>query len=219
MLSWLLVAHVVVLGYWLGSEFVINATFRYVCRATDSAFDERSRLLDHVMHVDQHVRYALVLQATLGAVLGVMLGYFPGGSIAAMALVTGGICWLVFVELVHQLRKHASGPKLAFADRALRYLLMAILLVVAVGLVGDSWSLPTWLRWKLGAFACVIACGVGIRMVLLDFFRTWQKMAREGESSQGNRLVEQGYRRSTLILFGLWFFIAVMVYLSVARPG
>ena len=58
----LLVAHIVVLGYWLGADLVINSTYRYVSWSHGMPFAERSRLMDHVMHVDQHVRYALVLQ-------------------------------------------------------------------------------------------------------------------------------------------------------------
>ena len=43
------------LGYWLGSEFVINSTYRYVSYSDRMPFEERSRLMEHVMHVDQHV--------------------------------------------------------------------------------------------------------------------------------------------------------------------
>ena len=74
----LLVLHIAVLGYWLGAEFVINSEFRFVCRAASMPFEERKRLMEHVMDVDQHVRYALVLQVGLGTVLSALLGYFPG---------------------------------------------------------------------------------------------------------------------------------------------
>ena len=62
----LLVAHIAVLGYWLGSELVINHTYRYVSWSAGMPFAERDRLMDHVMDVDQHVRYALVLQLRPG---------------------------------------------------------------------------------------------------------------------------------------------------------
>ena len=61
-----LVAHIIVVGYWLGSDLVINSTFRYVSRTASLPFEERERLMDHVMDVDQHVRYALILQVWLG---------------------------------------------------------------------------------------------------------------------------------------------------------
>jgi hypothetical protein len=48
-------------------------------------FAERDRLMDHVMDVDQHVRYALVLQAGLGTMFAAAYGYFPGGTTLAWA--------------------------------------------------------------------------------------------------------------------------------------
>lgn len=218
MLSWLLVAHVVVLGYWLGSEFVINATYRYVCYSTDTPFAERTRLMDHVMRVDQHVRYALILQVTLGSLLCVKLGYLPGGAPLFAVVAVAGFVWLVFVELVHQLRHHKLGPQLARGDRMLRYLLVVLIIAIALGLVGHGWNIPAWLRWKLAAFAGVMACGIGIRLVLLDHFRTWREMEVSGVTSQSNARIKLAYRRSTTVLLMLWGFIAAIVYLSVARP-
>lgn len=79
----LLVIHIAVLGYWLGAELVINSTFRYVCYETSVPFTKRSRLMNHVMRVDQHVRYALILQATLGTALAALQGIIPGGETVA----------------------------------------------------------------------------------------------------------------------------------------
>ena len=110
LISVLLVAHIAVLGYWLGSEFVINSTYRYVSYGSRMPFAERDRLMDHVMHVDQHVRYALVLQAGLGFALAALYGYVPGGTATAWVAGTLAAIWLAFVEIVHRLRhKHVSS--------------------------------------------------------------------------------------------------------------
>ena len=42
LLTVLLVAHIAVLGYWLGSELVINSTYRYVSYGRHVPFAERS---------------------------------------------------------------------------------------------------------------------------------------------------------------------------------
>ena len=98
----LLVAHIAVLGYWLGSELVINANFRYVSHAATLPASERDRLLDHVFDVDQHVRYALILQLGLGTALAAMLGYIPGGTGVAGAAAAVATLWLVLVEITHR---------------------------------------------------------------------------------------------------------------------
>jgi len=48
---------------------VINSTYRNVANSDAMPVAERGRLMDHVMNVDQPVRYALVLQMTLGTAL------------------------------------------------------------------------------------------------------------------------------------------------------
>lgn len=214
----LLVAHIVVLGYWLGSEFVINSTFRYVSHAGAMPFAERDRLMDHVMDVDQHVRYALVLQAGLGTALAALFGYFPGGAALAWAAAAGAIAWLALVEATHRWRATARGQRLASIDRGLRYAAIAVLvgagLLSPTGLVG----LPGWLAWKLVAFAGVIGCGLGIRYAMMDFYGVWSVIEREGSSDAQEREIHGIYVRATGVLGLLWVFIAAVVTLSVIKP-
>lgn len=211
----MLVAHVVVLGYWLGAEFVINAGFRYVCYRGDMPFDERSRLMAHVMHVDQHVRYALVLQVGLGFALATTLGYVAGGSGAADAILVATLLWLIFVEVVHRLRDSEAGAILSLIDRVSRIFLLLGFLLLA--LIPELINAPTWLRWKLALFAGVIACGIGIRQILIGFFATWSMIRRNGVTDAANLAVRRAYVRATSILVILWLCITAIVVLSVTK--
>lgn len=216
--GWLLVAHITVLGYWLGSELVINSTYRYVCYNDRMPFPERARLMDHVMTVDQHVRYALILQAGLGTALAALYGYIPGGTALAVAAGILAALWLAYVEVTHRLRKTPTGKKLAAFDRGSRYVLMALLVAIAVGLVGGDWPMPLWLRWKLALFAGVMASGVGIRIALISHFRTWAVMAREGPTDETNAIIRRTYLRATSVLLLLWVFITAIVIVSLWKP-
>lgn len=219
LISVLLVAHIAVLGYWLGSEFVINSTYRYVSYGSQMPFAERDRLMDHVMHVDQHVRYALVLQAGLGFALAALYGYVPGGTATAWAAGILAALWLAFVEIVHRLRHSPAGKRLGDIDRGSRYLFMALLVAIAVGLIGGGWDMPFWLRVKLGLFACVMASGVGIRLALISHFRTWAVMAREGPTDETNAIIRRTYWRATSVLLVLWVFIGAIVVMTVWKPA
>lgn len=219
MALWILVFHIAVLGYWLGSELVINSTYRYVSYSRDMPFAERQRLMDHVMVVDQHVRYALVLQAMLGTMLAASYGLIPGGDATVTAAGVAGIVWLGFVEAVHRLHKTRLGRRLAAVDRGSRYVLMAALAALAFGLVGAEWAMPLWLRLKLGLFAGVMACGVGIRFALIAHFRTWAVMASDGVTPERNAVIERTYVRATSVLVLLWVFIAAIVVVSVTKPA
>lgn len=214
----LFVAHVVVLGYWLGSELVINNTFRYVSYSASMPFAERNRLMEHVMDADQHVRYALVLQAGLGFTLATLYGYVPGGTTVAWTVAIAAVLWLAFVEITHRVRHGAFGKRLAAFDRGSRYVLMVLLVCIALGLIGSTWNMPLWLRLKVGLFACVMACGVGIRLALIAYFRTWAVMARETPDDRTNAVIRKSYWQATSVLIMLWLFIAALVAASVWKP-
>lgn len=214
----LLVAHIAVLGYWLGSEFVINSGYRYVCRAASLPFEERNKLMDHVLNVDQHVRYALILQVGLGSALAALYGFIPGCGTTAMAAGIVTVVWLGFVEFIHHSRQSASGATLGLIDRSIRYVLMAGLVIAGVAaLMADS-DMPNWLAWKLILFACVMASGVGIRISIIDFYRTWAKIRETGSTPEHEQSIWHIYKYGTGILIGLWVFIAAIVVLSVWKP-
>lgn len=215
----ILVVHIAVLGYWLGAELVINSTYRYLALRADMPFGERGRLMDHVMKVDQHVRYGLALQASLGTALAALYGWVPGGTATAVVAGVLGVLWLGYIEAVHRLRRHPLGPRLAAIDRGMRYPLILLLLAFGAGLIGGAWPMPDWLRLKLGLFAGVVASGVGIRLSLMDHFRTWRAMERDGETEEGNAVIRRTYYRSTAVLVLLWVFISAMVVVSLLKPA
>lgn len=213
----LLVAHIAVLGYWLGSELVINSTFRYVSFSAGMPVAERSRLMEHVMEVDQHVRYALVLQFALGFVLALRLGWLPGGAVGTFALGVAALAWLALVEFTHRLRHAAAGVRLAAVDRGLRYVVMAGLAVVGVAALADALPAPGWLAVKILLFAAVMGCGVGIRFALTGWFASWRALLSAGGGEAHEQALRRGYWRATAILIGLWVCIAAIVVLSVTR--
>lgn len=216
--QWLLIAHIAVLGYWLGAELVINSTYRYVCYADEMPVVERTRLMNHVMRVDQHVRYALVLQVSLGTALAALLGFFPGGRALLVAAAFGGVIWLMFVEAVHRAQDENVATALARIDRAFRYLLVVVCLGIGLGLIGADWAAPAWVRWKILLFAGVVLCGVGIRLVLIRQFRAWRTMQREGSGPAVNTAIRKTYNQAMSVLVLLWIFIAAIVGVSAWKP-
>jgi len=219
LLQALLVAHIGIVGYWLGSELVINSTYRYVCFGARLPFPERNRLMEHVMGADQHVRYALALQVATGFALAALYGFIPGGSTAAWIAAMLGAFWLAFIETVHRLRHGRASRWLGAIDHGTRYVLMAVLICISVGVIGRGWETPVWLRLKLALFAGVMACGVGIRIALIAHFRVWKVMAQKGPDESSNALIRGIYVKATSILGLLWVLIACMVVISVWQPA
>ncbi len=213
MYSILLVAHITVLGYWLGSELVINSTYRFICFRDDLPFAARDAMTDHLMDVDQHVRYALILQLTLGTMLMAQLGLLPA-EMFAVAILAGAL-WLALVEAAHRLRKTPTGTTLAKLDRLLRY---GVMLGLATAFVLGGGALPNWLRWKLLAFAGLMGCGVIIRFWLIRHFRVWAEMAANGPTPAQNTIIKRTYWQATATLALLWLFILCAALLAVLKP-
>lgn len=218
MISVLLVAHIAVLGYWLGSELVINNTFRYVSWSQGMPFNERNRLMVHLMNVDQHVRYALVLQLGLGFALGALYGFIPGGETTAWAFLAFMLAWLVFVEVIHHVRFSPVGTTLALIDRVSRYVLILILLGAGIYNLANATLMPSWLSWKLICFSGVVSSGVGIRIALIKYFAIWQNIEQEGSTPSNEKALKSSYVKATSVLVVLWVFISLIVYLSVFKP-
>ena len=213
----LLMVHIMVVGYWLGSELVINSTYRYVSWSSEMPFPERERLMDHVMIVDQHVRYALVLQASFGASIAAFFGYIPGGATTGIFALVLGALWFAFVEITHRQRHHPSGRTMALIDRVTRYVLIGVLIVIFLLATFGMIPLEPWLALKLLLFACVMACGLIIRLYLIKFFKQWAKMKEKGSSSSDEMIIRDVYVKATSALIVLWLFIAVIVLLSYAK--
>lgn len=208
----ILAVHTVVLGYWLGSDLVINSEYRFIVHRNDLPVPARDAMMDHLMVVDQHVRYALVLQATLGSMLLAGLGLFP--AIVALIAPLAGLAWLALVEMAHRLRKTATGVQLALIDRVVRYTVGGGL--VALAFTQADW--PLWLRIKLALFAGVIGCGVIIRFRLIHHFTTWAAIVSEGSTPEREAVLRRIYWRATSVLALLWLQVAAIAVLAVLRP-
>lgn len=211
----LAVIHVAVLGYWLGSEFVINSTFRYVCFGASLPVPERRRLMDHVMNVDQHVRYALLLQLTLGFFLAFRFGYLPSNGLVAAAVLVIGAGWLVLVEITHRRRSTALGQRLAELDRGIRYVVVVLLGVLSVGALTGFFAVQSWLAWKLLCFAGVMLCGLLIRFALIKLFQLFEELASSGYSPELEARLNSAYYGASSYLIVMWALIGAITLLSV----
>lgn len=209
----LLVAHIAVLGYWLGSDLCINSEYRFITHRSDIDFAARDAMTDHLMDVDQHVRYALILQLTLGVMLASHLRHLPDIWFWFVPVI--GAAWLALVEVAHRRRTTLLGERLAQIDRWVRYAIAIALLAAAFGLFG---VMPLWLRAKLALFAALIGCGVIIRLFLIRHFRVWSEMRREGPSESHEVIIRATYLHATSVLIVLWSCVAGIVALAVLKP-
>jgi hypothetical protein len=213
-------AHVLVMGYWLGSELVINALSHYVTRTTSLSGVERIRLWDFVLDVDQHVRNAMIMSVPLGFTLAAMLGLSPITGTWLTLLWVASIAWFWFMWVVHLRRALPGARALAAWDWRIRYVLIA-------AFVGSgAWSLATggpfgarWLALKILLFAGAIACGLAVRhYIRVAYASALPAIAADRAVAADNAAFRSAIVQATWVLVGLWVLLFVIGALGAFKP-
>jgi hypothetical protein len=216
----LLVAHVVVMGYWLGSELVINALTHYIARASSLPGAERIRLWDFLLHVDQHVRNAMILSVPLGFSLATLLGLVPLGRVGLVLVWVLSSGWFAYMWLVHLRRATPAGMALARWDWRLRYALILLFAVLGgVSLVTGRPIAARWLALKVLLFSPAIACGIFVRYYIREAYRSvLPAIAADRADAADNALFRLLMVRATGVLVALWAILFAIALLGTLKP-
>jgi hypothetical protein len=218
LLQW---AHVLVMGYWLGSELVINALTHYIARTTTLPAAERMRLWDFLLDVDQHVRNAMIMSVPLDFSLAATLGLVPISGWSMWLLWIGSALWFWFMWLVHWRRQTPLGSVLARWDWRFRYVLIAVFAGTAL------WSLATgtpyaapWLAAKVLLFAGAMVCGIFVRHYIREAYRSaLPAIAEDRATASDNAEFALLMRKATWALVVLWVLLFAIGALGALKPG
>ncbi len=218
--SLVLWAHVLVMGYWLGSELVINALSHYVTRATSLSGTERQRLWDFTLDVDQHVRNAMIMSVPLGFSLAAWMGLSPivGGWLLLLWLAS--IAWFALMWATHLRRKTPLGATLAAWDWRVRYLLIAVFFIAGLLSLLTGWPFPArWLSLKILLIAPAIACGLGVRhYIRVAYAKALPAIFADRASGEENAIFKRSIVRATWVLVLLWVILFTIGGLGAFKP-
>jgi hypothetical protein len=211
--------HVAVMGYWLGSDFVLNALTHYFKNAHDMPVVQRMKLWDFLLLVDQHPRNALILSIPLGFQLAADLDLSPVTGPALNALWIASVAWFVFIWVLHFQTGKPSYKPLSKIDLTLRYVLVGVLFLTgAMSMLGDGPLTAKWLGAKVALFALIIAGGLGIRHYIAQVYVVIPKLKAEGSTPAIEAVITHALNWGSYVLFGMWSMIVVIGYLGVAKP-
>lgn len=213
-------AHVLVMGYWLGSELVINALTHYIARTTSLSGAERMRLWDFLLDVDQHVRNAMIMSVPLGFTLAAILGLVPIEGVWMWALWIFSALWFWFMWLVHWRRKTPEGAVLARWDWRLRYVLIAFFAGSALWSLATGGPYPThWLALKVLLFAGTMVCGIFVRHYIREAYRSaLPAIAADRATDADNAEFRLLMIKGTWALVALWVLLFTIGALGALKP-
>ncbi|MFZ9708757.1 MAG: hypothetical protein ACO3CV_03850 [Steroidobacteraceae bacterium] len=213
-------AHVLVMGYWLGSELVINALTHYVARTTSLSGAERMRLWNFLLDVDQHVRNAMIFSVPLGFTLAAQLGLITLDGLQMGLLWVLSALWFWLMWMTHWRRQSATGVIWARWDWGVRYVLIALFAVSGTWSLISGWPYPThWLALKVLLFACAMICGLFVRHYIREAYRSaLPAIAADRASAADNAEFRQLMRKGTGALVVLWILLFSIGALGALKP-
>lgn len=214
-------AHVLVMGYWLGSELVINALTHYIARTTSLTGAERMRLWDFLLDVDQHVRNAMIMSVPLGFSLAAMLGLVDIQGVGMWALWIVSALWFWFMWLAHWRRKSPQAPLLARWDWRIRYAVIAVFVGTAVSSLIVGWPYrANWLALKVLLLAGGIVCGIAVRHYIRAAYQSaLPAIAADRASPADNERFRALMVKATWALVVLWVLLFTIGALGALKPA
>lgn len=214
-LVWL---HVILAIYWLGPDWGVYVTSRYVVRP-DLSVAERRRFLQAALGIDIVPRSCLILLLPAGFLLAGNLGLSPL-SLGLLALL-----WLAFVAwLLLSWRVHFGAPgvltqRLRSVDYGIR------LLLGAVAMLAGLWSLAVsplfgaqWLAAKVIGWGLLVYFGLALRHVMSGWAAGFARLEREGSNPDTEAVFSGAIRRARPLVYLFWGLSASLAYLGVVKP-
>lgn len=211
----LVLAHVLLLAYWLGTDLGV---FYVSYAVTDRALspETRGRMARTLVALDLSPRICLVLMLPVGLTLAADLGLSPvrgGGLVLVWA---AAAVWLAGVLAIH--RTQAAG--LVRADGLLRAVLAVVLVVAGiVSLGGQGPFTPGWLGVKVALFGVAIGCGLAIRVLLRPFGPALAAVLGGGATARDEAVLAGALARTRPLVLVIWAVLVVSAGLGIAQPA
>jgi hypothetical protein len=212
-------AHLAVIGYYMGSDLVVNQSTWYFINSTADPVAERSRKLHFLLLCDQHPRMGLILFIATGFTVEILAGLspLPAAALPWIWIVCG--VWFANVWISFLNERKPWGKRLVDIDVGWRFLVGGTFLLTGIwSLVGDGPFEPQWMALKYLLLGTLIAGGVSIRYYVRELAAAWPVFLREGSTPAFEAIVRRTLAGASYVNWGLWAIFITMALLTVFRP-
>ncbi|MEM1113627.1 MAG: hypothetical protein AAGI11_17060 [Pseudomonadota bacterium] len=195
-------AHLLAFVYWLGGDLGTFLASRHVI-SREASPEARAVALKIMLACDMGPKTAMPLIFPLGLHMAAMVGMVNLPGIALTAVWLLALYWfgVVLVLYLNEGKPFTAG--LAQADFYFRIaVVLALLAYGASGLAAAS--MPAWLAWKILVFACLVACGIAIRINLKPFIPAFGQMMASGPSESSDSAMELSVGRCRPFVWLIW---------------
>jgi hypothetical protein len=214
-----LALHCAVIGYYMGSDLVVNQSTWYFIRSAANPVRERERQLRFLLLCDQHPRMGLVLFIATGYALEAGDGLWPASSPSVPFVLAVCGLWLANIWTSFLLEAQPLGRRLVDIDVAWRLAVALACVTLGVGsLLGYGPMAEPWMAVKYLLLGMLIGGGVSIRFFVRELRTAWPEFIRQGSTPAFEATVHRTLAGASYVNWVLWALFLTMAWLSVARP-
>lgn len=216
-LKWL---HIIAMVYWLGGEWGVFNTSRYVVDRSLS-MEERKRHMNTAYIIDIPARTGIILLMPIGMHMGIFWGVQPYGGmwmVAMWAFVAFwlGLCWAAFFY-----RETDRGVMLTKLDEKIRFILIPLMLLAAISsLMGygpfNAGEFQKWFSIKLGLFALLLVIGLILRFIMREWTTLFRILA-EGPNVEAENRLEKSLKLGRTLAYFYWAGIATVAFFGATK--
>lgn len=214
-----LALHMIVFGYLLGSDWVVDQRTFYFMHSSDVTPQERSRQMKSLLLSDQHPRMGLILFIATGYTVEILYGWSPFGT--EMLPVIWGVCALWFAEIWVSFLNEAKpwGRTLVTIDMVWRYVLAAFCAGSGIySLLGGGFYPSSWMGLKYALLGTLIGGGVTVRFAVRELQAAWPGYMQSGSTPEFEEILQRCMYRAIYVTWSIWVMYGVMVALLIWRP-
>ena len=212
----LVTLHVVLFAYWLGGDYGVFVTSRYIARP-NLPLEERQRFLEALLAIDILPRTAIVLLPVVGLQMSYMRGSIDISPLSMGVAWVVGLAWLVVVWKAYLTAP--SGVIWQRIDVGWRVVLIVLLVAVGIGsLINGGPVNVNWIAAKLLVYAALLTVGLYLRLSIRAWKRGFSRL-RAGEAGpEIDALFVMGRERAKYAAYLFWSLIVVMAWLGITQP-
>jgi hypothetical protein len=209
-------ANLVTIGYYLGSDGLVNHIGWYFIASSDDSIAQRSRKLRFLLLCDQQPRMALILFVATGFSYEILAGVSPVPAAYLLAIWAICLLWMVNIWLGFLGGSRAWARRLVDIDVAWRGLLGAVFLGCgAWSLVAAPGFAPAWMALKYALLGALILAGVSVRFLIRALTAAWPRFLIEGSTPRFEAIVRNCLVAASCVVYVLWIVFLVMGWLTV----
>ena len=223
-LGFLLLAHLLLLTFWLGGDLGTYYASRQVTKP-ELSVDARRMALKILAFCDMGPRLCMPLFLASGTLLIVADPLGEKLRLAAIPVVLFTVIWVALVLVEHNL----SG------DRPIKVWCMRSDYVLRIGVIVGTFAAgiytvvvaepvgaqtnPKWLGLKILLYGGTVLSGVLIRINLKPFSGGFKALILDGSSEAAERAIGGSMARATPYVYVIWTLVVIIAWLGVAKPG